>query len=71
MVAFFVAVPMYLTSCKPDSPQGEGSIKTDDNYTIKTIDGCEYIEFDEGMAQYRVYSLTHKGNCKNHAQPTP
>ena len=32
---------------------------------IHTIDSCEYIECDYGMLDQRVYSLTHKGNCKN------
>lgn len=36
------------------------------NYKIKIIDGCEYIEYDEGFFDRRVYSLTHKGNCKSH-----
>jgi hypothetical protein len=34
------------------------------NYTVKVIEGCEYIEFDYGYSDMRVYSLTHKGNCK-------
>lgn len=34
------------------------------NYSIKVIDGCEYIECDYGLIDHRVYSLTHKGNCK-------
>lgn len=37
------------------------------NYVIKTIDGCEYLEYDQGYSNMRVYSLTHKGNCPNHA----
>jgi len=37
----------------------------EENYKIKRIDGCEYIEFDYGYSNYRVYSLTHKGNCSN------
>lgn len=32
---------------------------------ILEIEGCEYIEYDSGIADQRVYSLTHKGNCKN------
>ncbi len=47
------------------SPQGESETKKD-GYTIKIIDGCEYIECDYGIFDRRVYSLTHKGNCKNH-----
>ena len=34
-------------------------------YTIKIIDGCEYIETQRGGYSSGVYSLTHKGNCKN------
>ena len=36
------------------------------DYTIKEIDGCEYIEYRKGSGETAVYSLTHKGNCKNH-----
>lgn len=40
----------------------------DNNHEYKTviIDNCEYIEYDRGALEYRVYSLTHKGNCQNH-----
>ncbi len=34
------------------------------NFTIKTIDSCEYIEYDYGIGDNRVYELEHKGNCK-------
>lgn len=51
-----------LSSCI--SPEGQNSTKTSDNYSIKVIDSCEYIEFDYGIFDQRVYSLTHKGNCK-------
>ena len=36
------------------------------DYKIVVLDGCEYIEYDRGIGEGRVYSLTHKGNCKNH-----
>ncbi len=36
----------------------------DKNYRIKVIDNCEYIECDYGELKNRVYSITHKGNCK-------
>lgn len=41
------------------------------DYNIKTIDGCEYVEYDEGFGDSHVYSITHKGNCKFCAQRTP
>lgn len=53
-----------LSSCVEDD-RPEGSRTTKNNYDIVVIDGCEYIEFDCGYAQCRVYSLTHKGNCSN------
>ena len=53
---------LVLTTCD-DTPKGATAQR--ENYTIKTIDGCEYIEFDSGILDQRVYSLTHKGNCKN------
>ena len=56
-----------LISCKT-GPEGEGRVITNDNYVIVTIDGCEYIEFDHGVLDQSVYSLTHKGNCKNHSK---
>lgn len=46
---------------KSPKPDGEDGSK---NYSIKVIDGCEYIECDYNSNQARVYSLTHKGNCK-------
>ena len=35
------------------------------NFTLRVIDGCEYLEYDINIINQRVYSLTHKGNCKN------
>ena len=61
--AFFILlVSVCLFSCQV--PQGQSEKKTDRNYTIKVIDSCEYIECDYGIFDQRVYSLTHKGNCK-------
>ena len=34
------------------------------NYSTVVVDSCEYIEFDDGIFDQRVYSITHKGNCK-------
>lgn len=38
------------------------------NFKIVTIDSCEYIVYDDGIMKMRVFSMTHKGNCKNHKQ---
>ena len=36
-------------------------------YSIRIIDGCEYIEVENSTTFSDAYSytLTHKGNCKN------
>ena len=52
-----------MASCSVEGGTETGSIG---DYSIKVIDGCEYIELDEGGGNTRVYSLTHKGNCINH-----
>jgi hypothetical protein len=54
------------TACVQDAPNkstaGRGNVQ---NITVKVFDGCEYLEYDYGLFDQRVYSLTHKGNCKN------
>ena len=30
-----------------------------------TIEGCQYIYVDENPGNFRLYSITHKGNCNN------
>lgn len=41
-------------------------------YTVKTIEGCEYIEVYFAIGSTNgYYSLTHKGNCKNPAHTCP
>lgn len=61
---FLLALAVMATNLQPDSPGME--VQRSDNYRIKEIEGCHYIEFDDGIFEYRVYSLTHKGNCPNH-----
>lgn len=66
IIILVVLVTSLLVSCV--SAEGTEVVETDGNYSIKTIDSCEYIEVDEGLIEYRIYSLTHKGNCKYCAQ---
>lgn len=55
---------LLLTGCM--NPKAPGSTSREyGNFDIKQIDGCEYLEYDNGIWDQRVYSLTHKGNCKN------
>lgn len=34
------------------------------DFTVKIVDGCEYLEYSYGAGNTAVYSITHKGNCK-------
>jgi hypothetical protein len=52
-----------ISSCSPETNSGNKKTR-DGDFNIKVIDGCEYIEYDYGLFEQRVYSLTHKGNCK-------
>ncbi len=46
---------------------GKEDLREKHNSSLRTveIEGCEYLEFDKGALDNRVFSLTHKGNCKN------
>ena len=35
-------------------------------FKVIIIDHCEYLEYDKGIGEFAVYSIAHKGNCKNH-----
>lgn len=58
---YFIIASILFLGCETQSSHQR--IETD-GYTIITIDSCEYIEVNEGILDQRVYSLTHKGNCK-------
>lgn len=61
-----IIILIALTAMSCETPIGEQRISKE-GYYIVVIDGCEYIEisFVPG-ANNGYYSLTHKGNCKNH-----
>ncbi len=62
-----------LTACTtpPPADPGATAIEGDaqDVLQVRTIDGCQYLEYNYGESNYRVYSLTHKGNCNNPIHP--
>jgi hypothetical protein len=66
-VLFIIVCAMGIVSCGPKQPI-EGSSKSGQigDYSVITIDGCEYLEYRRGGGESAVYSLTHKGNCRNH-----
>jgi hypothetical protein len=63
LVILFTAYVIRGKSMNPD-----GTIK--DHPVVTLIDGCEYLVFENSMRAGNNYSLsvTHKGNCTNHAK---
>jgi len=62
-ILFLVTICFYSCDLDPQGNENSNSTKLGD-CTIKEIDGCEYLEYTRGIVESRVYSLTHKGNCK-------
>jgi hypothetical protein len=63
LIALVILI-MMMVSCTPNGEEitrSNNSIKPTNDYRIVIIDGCEYIEVDA----YKIYTLTHKGNCNN------
>ena len=47
------------------TPNGGTQTYKIQDYVVKTIDSCEYLEYSYCFgSNVGVYSLTHKGNCK-------
>jgi hypothetical protein len=62
-IFFALLFAVIFSGCNPQ-PQNGSTETSNGDFVTKVIDGCEYIEYDNGIMEYRVYSLTHKGNCK-------
>ncbi|HHX69472.1 MAG TPA: hypothetical protein GX708_15680 [Gallicola sp.] len=58
IVGYTMLVAIIFFGCNRSTETSNG------DYVTKVIDSCEYIEVDSGIFDQRVYSLTHKGNCK-------
>jgi hypothetical protein len=61
-----------LAGCDPtppvyNDPKIPVAEATKNQINVRVIDGCEYLEYQQGQGQSAVYSLTHKGNCRNKA----
>lgn len=67
LAGFLIPVILILGFCfwlRPARP--DFTIGLPDEFRVVTIEGCEYIEREQGAGGHgHVYSLTHKGNCKN------
>lgn len=63
IVGYTMLVAVIFCGCNPQ-PQNGSTETSNGDYVTKVIDSCEYIEYDYGIFDQRVYSLTHKGNCK-------
>ncbi|GAB3975525.1 hypothetical protein GCM10028806_33280 [Spirosoma terrae] len=64
----FILICFLITACDSGKIDAPSTYEKDRNgavYKVKEIDRCEYIEVQFGSFEDRVYSLTHKGNCKN------
>ena len=61
--SYVLLTAVIFCGCNPQPENGSTQTRNGD-YVIKVIDSCEYIEYDIGLFSNRVYSLTHKGNCK-------
>lgn len=66
-LTLLMAITLLLSGCFVDEskpyvtvPIGQGEVSKL-NYTIITVDGCEYVYFGYGGAVV----FTHKGDCKN------
>ena len=64
---FFI---LTFASCTTET--GKVSYSSGD-YSIRIIDGCEYIEVESGFkaGQGYNYTLTHKGNCRSQIHRCP
>ena len=62
--SLLICLILFLVSC---TKQSKESKKYKDNFTIRVIDGCEYLEYEHGTTASNAYtySITHKGDCKN------
>lgn len=55
-----------VVGCHETLPEADPKVSTETNnkYESVVIDSCEYIQYDAGVFDQRVYAITHKGNCK-------
>lgn len=58
-----------LLGCNDDPPANPGSdphqVTDGGMLHERIIENCQYLELAQGQGNYRVYALTHKGNCTN------
>lgn len=51
--------------CKRAKTPDLKQVKRYGDFIIRIIDSCEYLQYESGLGDNRVYSITHKGNCKH------
>lgn len=64
---FFLLIASLICCTKPtviDHNNGKSSLKSAE-FTEAIHEGCEYLIYDRGVADQRVFAITHKGNCSN------
>lgn len=70
MIVFYLYIKPSDNKTNIDSKVVKASYKSV-NYETEIIDGCEYIKVPfNGYKNWEIggFSLTHKGNCKNHVK---
>ena len=65
-VLLLLVCAVSVVACTSEPIEGSTKIGEIGGFSVIIIDGCEYLEYRRGGDESRVYSLTHKGNCKNH-----
>lgn len=70
MKKLLLILSILLIGCRQNE-NSKNTITSDSgiHYKIVLIENCEYIVYENSLALANNYSfaITHKGNCKNHA----
>lgn len=62
---YLIIFSIFLIGCKEGDIQINHPSDVPPSYDVVVIDSCEYITYDSGILDQRVFSITHKGNCNN------
>lgn len=60
----FIALLAAIGCDSPNQSRRSDEAENGKRYNTVEIDSCQYVEYDAGIFDQRVYAITHKGNCK-------
>lgn len=68
-----IAIFILLTYVSCQTETDSNTVYSKGNYSIRIIDGCEYIQVENAYKSSNNYNytLTHKGNCSNPIHKCP